>query len=442
MKSKRNRSAACYAILTIGFLVATACSSTQEGNTVRAEPEHPEISQLAAYPAEIPSWLYYVPDETEFDFPLAESFDSMWRENSERATPWILAEATSERYGTLLIGVRQEQDDSLFIRTFVINGDISTPDLIDGDYEVVSGSWNGLGTVSLRYRANEDLEFEVTTVYHGLTPQRDHLALWTYSTTLINSSPPVYETNREEVVSRDEELVFHLEEEFRLAAVRQQTEHAHDILETMIELGSVLSAEAAEFAMGIQDDRLARAVLRRWIPRGMCSMDPYPQSIAERYAALCRRQGDLGCFLQLHVQLMGNQFPRRSNSSAGALLQPTYSSGIAESGVDVERFLSGLLIEYQGVPRRHRSIGPWRLGMAMAEAGLSPTSPQELVEDETLDPFNRLRATATLLSLLVNSGENHDRTQVPPEVCSRLLDLDLHSTSLQWVTGAQVACAP
>lgn len=168
-------------------------------------------------------------------------------------------------------------------------------------------------------------------------------------------------------------------------------------------------ADAAEWARK-QAPELAIRIYRHWIPVGRCSMDTRPQAVARDYAELCFERGRLGCFLDLQVQIMGNQFSRRAWSSMGERAHRTESARLLSAGIDVERFFRGLVVRYAIDGDAGRELPTWRLGKAAAEAtnaDLGPTFERQ-IEDESLDELNRFRAASTLLDMVpIEKREAH-----------------------------------
>jgi hypothetical protein len=153
-------------------------------------------------------------------------------------------------------------------------------------------------------------------------------------------------------------------------------------------------AKEIETALARGDRERAIALHRSYRPMGRCSMDGHPAAVARSYAELCYQAGKLGCFLQLSVDIMGDRFQRIAYSRLGEAVHPTESARLLDTGLDVERFLRGLLLQYAGVTRRGE-LGAWRLARSVRETGKQDqllASFARLAEDPSLDEYNRLRA--------------------------------------------------
>jgi hypothetical protein len=162
---------------------------------------------------------------------------------------------------------------------------------------------------------------------------------------------------------------------------------------------STATREAISEALGRGDRRAVLALHRRYRPRGLCSMDAGPAAVARAYADLCYELGELGCFLQLQVRIMGDDFDRTASTSWGEAAHPTQADKLADTGIDVERFFRGLTIQLDGVKRR-RELGSWRLARSIRESGRAGTTLPALATmaaDPGLDEYNRLRATQVVV---------------------------------------------
>ena len=107
-------------------------------------------------------------------------------------------------------------------------------------------------------------------------------------------------------------------------------------------------AEAAGHAEQLGDLELALAVRERYRPRRACGLDLAPEYAARAYADLCYRMGRWACFLNLRVRLMGEDLIEGIDS--------TWAERMRKVGIDVERFLRGLLYQF---PAPGLSEGRW-----------------------------------------------------------------------------------
>ncbi|MCB9546039.1 MAG: hypothetical protein H6706_09320 [Myxococcales bacterium] len=228
----------------------------------------------------------------------------------------------------------------------------------------------------------------------------DTLLAWAYATTLLVSEPPVY----------DEEVDRDWSNQEKLAALKADGKKAEMV-----------------------------AVYRRYRPMGRCSMDTAPAQTARDYADLCYELGQIGCFLQLQVRIMGDRFERVAASSYGERAASTGSAALIAAGVDARRFLLGLLLQYDVEGLRPREeMGPWRLARSMAESGLD-FGPDllALATDAHLDAANRLRAS-TVLWLLWRRAEELPATTL----VERLKGQPLLPMARAWMQAVEAKIDP
>ncbi len=163
-------------------------------------------------------------------------------------------------------------------------------------------------------------------------------------------------------------------------------------------------------------------------PMGHCSMDTAPAAFAREYAEKCWGAGDLACFLQLQVRIMGDQFRRVAYSSYGEASHPTESKRLDSTGIDVDRFFRGLQVEVPG--ERPIVLGPSRLARAVLESGRKDSYENvlsKMAADPRLDAFNRLRAAQTWLWLQYRA----DNSSLA-DAKKRLLAMDLTPIAREW----------
>ncbi len=227
----------------------------------------------------------------------------------------------------------------------------------------------------------------------------DARTAWAYSTTLLLSEPPVYDTE----VSHDWAL--------------------------QAEIAAHLEAGRTQAALDLY---------RRFQPMGRCSMDTAPASTARAYADLCYQVGRMGCFLQLQVRIMGDRFQRVAWSSYGERAADTQSSALTDAGVDTRRFLLGLLLDYDTPLRAREGMNLWRLARSRKESGLDFSSDlMALATDSSLDAANRHRAVVTLWLLKRRAEEQ------PVEAFAAVVKgQDLPAVSRGWLVAAEAKNTP
>lgn len=264
---------------------------------------------------------------------------------------------------------------------------------------------------------------------------------WTYVSTLLDSDPPVH------AAAADDEAPLVPDDDPRWTALAEAKEHRPG--EAMEQIRALLRRsedqrlyarrwfEAAQFARAQGDLDLAREIHRRYQPMGRCSMDTHPREAAREYADICYEQKRLGCFLQLQIQIMGNQFSRVAWSTYGEMVHVTEAERLKETGVDVERFFRGLLFQFATYPERQGELGPYRLARSLDEAGLSDSFRgvlESLAQDTTLDDYNRLRATMALYYLRARPFIIRS-SNAEAQIVSEMQALKLVPSAREWLSA-------
>jgi len=226
------------------------------------------------------------------------------------------------------------------------------------------------------------------------------LVAWTYVSTLVKPAPA-------DRVQFDEPL--------------------HDVLratDTPERLTAWLGANKADDAMFTR--------LLRWEPMGTCSMDDTPADAARLKAELAYARGDLGNFLRLQVNIMGDQFRRVAYSSYGEEAHETQADRLLSTGIDFEKFMLGLLITR---PQSTAWLDAWRWARSVSEAGKAPAMRKVLagiVEAPDSDAYTRLRATQAYAYLAIVAEPK--RSRVSFNNALRVTQkLALHPLAAAWV---------
>ena len=131
-----------------------------------------------------------------------------------------------------------------------------------------------------------------------------------------------------------------------------------------------------------------------------------------------RRIGGLG-------RQAGEAWPHPS-----APAEPIGVAALAEGGVDLRRFLLGLLFVYRVEPARYAELDTGSLGRAMNDSGDAVWFEAELrrlATEPRLDATNRLRAASTLVGMHLRQG------RFLRQVRADLASMDLHPAALLWV---------
>lgn len=332
-----------------------------------------------------------------FTFPTAEKFESAWSEHTTQGVPVVRgsirfgSQTTSRGWFALwphegrtrlvpLVALSGEPEDGWSVAS------------MDGTTWPLSRWGEAKGTFALEQRLSAEMADA------DLIP-------WTYTTTLLTSSGPLYDDDAEGDAA---------------------------LLEELRNLEKPGGAQAWAKAHKADDALYAR--FRGFRPMGSCSMDTTPQRAARLYAEFAYERGDLGRFLQLQTRIMGDQFERTVWSSYGEAAHETESGRLLSTGIDVDQFLLGLLIARPG---RDESLGAWRFARSVREAGRGKTLTPELKRlalSSTSDPYTRLRATQALLYL--SDAVVGDAAPSRRKAGQALLSLDLHPVARAWVMSA------
>ena len=278
---------------------------------------------------------------------------------------------------------------------------------------------------------------------------------WTYTTTLLAMDRPLYES-LERAPGTNWRAALTVETA-RLAGVKRAMKRGADA--GLAEIRAALAArvpldefeweDVAAFAQQHGAPDLAVTVFSRHRPVGRCSMDIAPKEAARKYADVCYAAGKLSCFLNLQVQIMGDQFERVAYSSYGEAAHATEASRLRDIGIDVEKFLRGLLYQFDAPGVDRAGLDPWRLARSIHEANLGAGMASFLraeVARPDLDGFNRLRAAQTLAYLrfqqrsprrigFENDAQKQVRLRLLGEIRAELTTLGLPEPAASWVRG-------
>lgn len=232
-------------------------------------------------------------------------------------------------------------------------------------WKLVTGSMEraAAGVPLVFERASSRIRIEPTYVSSEGRIPMEALDAWSYVAALLSSDPPVYDGAR---ATFDED-----------------------------------AGEKIAAARAAGDKEKALSYYRIWRPMGRCSMDSRPAQVAREYAELCYEMGKLGCFLQLNLRIMGDQFDRVAYSSYGEASHATEAERLTETGLDVDTFLLGLVLRFGGVSREGE-LGGYRLVRSIKESGRAAPITARLsawAKDGSFDEYSRLTATQILALL-------------------------------------------
>ena len=143
---------------------------------------------------------------------------------------------------------------------------------------------------------------------------------------------------------------------------------------------------------------------------------------------------------------MGDQFQRVAYSSYGEAAHATEAGRLRDIGIDVEKFLRGLLYQFDAPGIERRELDAWRLARSILEANLDSQMGSVLrveVAQPDLDQFERFRAAQTLAYLryqkgtpgrtgVWNAAEDKVRPRLISEIRAELATLGLPEPAASW----------
>lgn len=165
-----------------------------------------------------------------------------------------------------------------------------------------------------------------------------------------------------------------------------------------------------------------------------CGMDLRPLIKQQKVLLQCRAEGDLACYATL--QLRRHSSRRAWASAPGFVQQGTapIPDGFEGTGIDESRLLRGLVLRLQR--DRPNEFEPAFLADVIANWELTESLKPELgrmVEDPSIDDYNRFRATRVLFSLVA-------RTAMFTEAVRTVGALKLSPLSRAWLDDLPSDC--
>lgn len=147
--------------------------------------------------------------------------------------------------------------------------------------------------------------------------------------------------------------------------------------------------------------------LRRYQPMGFCSMDTWPQQVAELRAEAAAEAGHAGWAVQGWIGTVGYwTSPRMVASSYGQAHPEGHLTLLRRVGVNPERLLVGLLITWRPGERNYLALADVR--RVVPDLGESFAADlRVLAQLEALDPVNRARAFAAVAPLPFEEVEGY-----------------------------------
>jgi len=147
---------------------------------------------------------------------------------------------------------------------------------------------------------------------------------------------------------------------------------------------------------------------------GFCSMDGRPRQHAIHIALLSAETLNWEVFLKSHLDIMNDRFDRMSDGSWAWAGRKTYIKELEELNINVTDLLLGIALRVENPAHNHYYGNIQRLGRAIAESKNKAEFENEMltmVEDSTLDNFNRVLAYFLFLNYNGGLPEKSDRTK-------------------------------
>ena len=365
-----------------------------------------------------------------WNWPEEREFQKHWRTwgTTTMARTVVLATAVNEpEKGDQLISLTEFSDGTVALQVIPypneygggLNGRLETPlaELEPGPFALKMET--------------EDVPWVAKRVFHPGEWHREAFDDWVYTTTLLTFEPNAKNAPRGNAWNSDKEAEKRWERvEKAMAASREAGVAA--IAAHLETAGSYdyRWQQVLSFLKKHEEHALALKVYAHYRPMGRCSMDTLPAQIARDHAKACERAGRLGCYLQLSVRIMADRFARTAYSSYGEASHATEADALDSAGVDTDRFLRGLLIDYANDANRPVAIGLWRLSRSMAELDRTDAFAgqlEALAIDPALDELNRLRAAIVLSNVYLKAGHSKDT------VAEYILSLNISETATVWI---------
>ena len=341
-----------------------------------------------------------------FVWPKPKVFDSKW------------TEATAHDAGKTLLRLNVGGKPQWYVVSPSEDYGAFRLDQLTGDETRFTDSVTGKMLKVWSWERENTTELEVLERLNGtVTP--DALVPWTHVNTLVESNGPLYADTMGDAPELRE-----LVRSFRDAPEAEQ-------LAKIVTWAKANKADAALFER-----------FRSFRPRGSCSMDTMPQSAARVFGELAFARGDLGRFLQLQINIMGDNFERNAWSSYGEAAHRTEVERLVSTGIELDQFLLGLAVGTQDSGPR---LGAWRLARAIQEAGREATllpKLEALATSPKLDAYNRLSATRAWFFVQVRDeaqsfkrDEKAEKARMAQrdQVIARALKLPLHPIAIEWL---------
>ena len=155
-------------------------------------------------------------------------------------------------------------------------------------------------------------------------------------------------------------------------------------------------------------------ILRSHRVIGMCSQDQRPRMHAINICLLSAETAKWDIFLRSHLNIMNDRFERVSDGSYAWGSRKTYLKELEELDINAVDLLIGTSLRSLDVSDGHYLSSINRVGRALSDVtdrDELETRLQKMIEDDKLDPFNRLLIAYTFSNYIANLPQS-DQPQV------------------------------
>ncbi|GAB5523007.1 MAG: hypothetical protein Roseis2KO_08790 [Roseivirga sp.] len=153
----------------------------------------------------------------------------------------------------------------------------------------------------------------------------------------------------------------------------------------------------------------ALALKRSRIVSGFCSQDDRPRRHAWEIARLSAETTDWSIFLRSHLDLMNDNFHRRTDGNYAWGSRSTYIKELENLDIGTRDLLLGVTLQTDNPAENHYQGSNYRTARAIAESENPDAylgSILEAIKDTELDLFNRMCMTYLILNYFQQSEEN------------------------------------
>jgi hypothetical protein len=218
---------------------------------------------------------------------------------------------------------------------------------------------------------------------------------------------------------------YHTWDSLRLLYLDQQMKyvHGHNLLTEAAEESIDTGNSSTEFEFYVARYLSKETALQLKRSRkviGGCSQDQSPRYHAMEICQLAAETTQWDIFLRSHLDIMNDRFERVSDGSYAWAGRKTYLKELEALGIPAIDLLIGTCLRAENVSENHYWGAIGRVGRALADAEDKLTLEQRLltmVQDEKLDPYNRL-----LFAYLFNNYAHNLDEESHKAACLKELD--------------------